>query len=128
MIDKQQLRSFGLLVGGVFAGVGLWPLVIHAAAPRWWAMIAAALLIVPALCFPQRLSWLHRKWMAAGHVLGAINTRILLGLIFYLVVTPIGLFRRLLGKDPMGIRLSGHLESYRIRRKPRPPSHLRRQY
>ena len=41
-IDNKQLRSFGLIVGGIFAVIGVWPLVIHRAEPRWWALIVAA--------------------------------------------------------------------------------------
>ncbi len=126
--DPKQLRSFGLMVGGIFAGIGLWPVAIHAAAPRGWAMIASACLVVPALAFPHRLSWVYERWMALGHILGSINTRILLGVVFYFVVTPIGMIRRLLGKDPMGMQLRADVDSYRVIRKPRPASHLRRQY
>jgi hypothetical protein len=95
---------------------------------RWWAIAAAVCLLIPALVFPRSLFWPHKGWMALGHVLGWINTRIILGLIFYGVVTPIGLVRGWLGKDPMGRRLRPDLESYRIIRKPRPASHLTKQY
>jgi hypothetical protein len=95
---------------------------------RWWAVALAVLLIVPALVFPRSLSWIYRRWMALGHVLGWVNTRIILGLIFYGVVTPIGFVRRLLGKDPMGKEIRCDMNSYRIIRQPRPASHLKRQY
>lgn len=65
---------------------------------------------------------------AFGHVMGWINTRILLGLLFYGVVTPLGIFRGWLGKDPMGRRLPPELESYRVPRNVRSARHLRRQY
>ena len=126
--DNKQLRSFGLTVGGVFALIGLWPLILHAADPRWWSVVVAGILIAPALVYPNSLFWPYKGWMAVGHVLGWINTRIILGVVFYAVVTPIGIVRRWLGKDPMGRRLSRELQSYRVVRKPRPASHLRRQY
>jgi hypothetical protein len=66
--------------------------------------------------------------MLIGHVLGWINTRIILGFVFYVVVTPIGLYRRLLGKDPMGRQLRPELDSYRVVRNPRRSSHLTKQY
>jgi hypothetical protein len=127
-IPSKQLRSFGLLVGGVFALISLWPMLIYRADPRWWAVIIAALLVVPALVRPRSLSWVYKRWMALGHLMGWINTRIILSVIFYLVVTPIGIIRRLSGKDPMGKEVRGDLNSYRIIRKPRPVGHLRRQY
>ena len=127
-ITTKQLRSFGLTVGGVFALIGLWPLVLHAADPRWWSVVVAGILIAPALVYPNSLFWPYKGWMAVGHVLGWINTRIILGVVFYAVVTPIGIVRRWLGKDPMGRRLRTDLDSYRITRKPRPASHLMKQY
>jgi len=126
--DNKQLRSFGLTVGGVFALIGLWPLILHAADPRWWSVVVAGILIAPALVYPRSLFWPYKGWMTVGHVLGWINTRIILGVVFYAVVTPIGIVRRWLGKDPMGRRLRTDLDSYRITRKPRPASHLMKQY
>ena len=126
--DNKQLRSFGLTVGGIFAVIGFWPLFLRGEDPRWWAVVLAGLLMVPALVFPRSLSWIYKWWMALGHIMGWINTRIILGVVFYLVVTPIGRIRRLLGKDPMGREIRTDLNSYRIIRKPRPASHLRRQY
>jgi Saxitoxin biosynthesis operon protein SxtJ len=126
--DNKQLRSFGLTVGGIFAVIGLWPVIIHSLGPRWWALAIAVFLIIPALVLPNSLFWIHKGWMVLGHVLGWINTRIILGIVFYLVVTPIGIFRRWLGKDPMGRQLRPDLDSYRIERKPRPGSHLTKQY
>jgi hypothetical protein len=127
-IAKKQLRSFGLIVGGIFGAIGLWPLVVRSAEPRWWAATVAGLLVVPALLSPRVLLWPYRGWMALGQILGWINTRVILGLIFYLVVTPTGILRRWLGKDPMGRRFRPDLDSYRVVRKPRPASHLTRQY
>jgi hypothetical protein len=127
-ITNKQLRSFGFTVGGIFALIALWPLIVRAEDPRWWAVVVAGCLLVPAVVFPKSLTWVYKGWMALGHVLGWINTRIILGFVFYFVVTPIGIVRRLLGKDPMGRRLRPDLESYRVPRNPRPASHLRRQY
>jgi len=127
-ITTKQLRSFGFTVGGVFALIGFWPVVIYGLAPRWWSVVVATVLIVPALVYPKSLYWPHKGWMTVGHVLGWVNTRIILGVVFYAVVTPIGIVRRWLGKDPMGRQLRADLDSYRLVRKPRPASHLRRQY
>jgi O-antigen/teichoic acid export membrane protein len=127
-ITRKQLRSFGFTVGGIFALIALWPVVIRAEDPRWWAVVVAGCLLVPAIVFPHSLRWIYKGWMALGHILGWINTRIILGFIFYFVVTPIGIVRRWLGKDPMGRQLRPDLDSYRVRRSSRPASHLRKQY
>jgi hypothetical protein len=127
-INTKQLRSFGLTVGGIFAVIGIWPIIFHHEGLRWWAVVVAGLLIVPAVALPKSLFWIHKGWMAVGHVLGWINTRIILGVVFYVIVTPIGVVRRWLGKDPMGQQLRPDLDSYRVTRKPRPASHLTKQY
>jgi hypothetical protein len=127
-ITNKQLRSFGFTVGGIFALIASWPLIVRAEDPRWWAVAAAGCLLLPALVFPKSLAWIYKRWMALGHALGWINTRIILGFIFYVIVTPIGIFRRWLGKDPMGRCLRPDLDSYRVIRKSRPASHLTKQY
>jgi O-antigen/teichoic acid export membrane protein len=127
-ITSQKLRSFGFTVGGIFALIAFWPLVFRGEYPRWWAMVVAGCLLVPAVVFPKSLVWVYRGWMAVGHIMGWINTRIILGVVFYVIVTPIGMFRRWLGRDPMGRQLRPDLDSYRVIRKPRPASHLTKQY
>jgi hypothetical protein len=126
--NTKQLRSFGLTIGGIFAVIGLWPVLLHNEVPRWWAVLLAGLLVFPAVVFPWSLAWVYRRWMALGHIMGWINTRIILGLVFYFVVTPTGMIRRLLGKEPMGKVIRSDVNSYRVIRKSRPASHLRRQY
>ena len=127
-ITSKQLQRFGLTVGGLCLLIALWPAIVRGDGPRWWASAIAAGLLVAAALAPARLTWPYRGWTAVGDLLGWINTRIILGLVFYLVVTPIGLFRRCLGKDPMGRKWNPKLESYRVTRTPRPSSHLTRQY
>ena len=127
-ITAKQLRSFGLTVGGIFAFIGFWPIVIYGLAPRWWSVVVAGILIAPALVYPRSLFWVYKGWMRVGHVLGWINTRVILGAVFYIIVTPIGIVRRWLGKDPMGRKLQPDLDTYRVVREPRPGSHLTKQY
>jgi cell division protein FtsW (lipid II flippase) len=126
--ETKQLRSFGLTVGGIFAVIGLWPLLFRSEDARWWAVTLGGLLVVSALVFPGTLSWVYKRWMALGHIMGWINTRIILSVVFYFVVTPIGMIRRLLGTDPMGKKIRTDLNSYWIIRKFRLAAHLRRQY
>jgi polyferredoxin len=127
-ITTKKLRPFGLTVGGVFALIAFWPVVWRNGEPRWWIAAVAAFFLLPALIFPQSLLWVHKGWMAVGYVMGWINTRIILGAIFYVIVTPIGILRSWMGKDPMGRRLRPDLDTYRIVRKARPASHLTKQY
>jgi hypothetical protein len=125
---RRQLRDFGLLVGGIFGAIGLWPMVWRHQSPRFWAVTLAVVLVLPALVAPSVLKPAYRAWMALAEVLAWINTRIILGLVFFLVVTPIGLVMRLLGRDPMRRQFDRAGESYRIRCVPRPGTHMMRQF
>ena len=124
----KDLRQFGLLVGGVFTVIGLWPAVFRGESLRWWGMVLGCLLIVLGALVPQSLKQVHGGWMKVGHVLGAINTKIILGIIYYLLITPMGLVMRLMGKDPMHRALTQDVDSYRVVRAPRPRQHMRNQF
>jgi len=126
--DIKELRKFGLLVGGIFSIIGLWPMLLRAEPLRLWALLIGSLLIVLAAVMPAWLAPINRAWMAVGHVLGWINTRILLGVIFYGLITPIGIIFRLMGKDTMRQRFADSSPTYRVNRQPRPRSHMRFQF
>lgn len=123
-IDKKEMRSFGLLLGGVFSLIGIWPLLFRGQPIRGWALIAAAMFTLPAVAFPTLLAPVHRIWMAVGHILGTINTRIILSVVFYGMFTPVGLVMRLYGRDTMALRFDPSVQSYRIRKEKRASSHL----
>jgi cell division protein FtsW (lipid II flippase) len=135
MMDRQklqatnkELRQFGLLVGGVFAVVGLWPVVFRGEPSRLWAIVFGSLLLILGSIVPQTLRQIHRGWMKIGHVLGSINTKIILGIIYYGLITPMGVVMRLMGKDLMGRALAKEARTYRVVRVPRPRQHMRNQF
>ena len=66
--------------------------------------------------------------MTIGYMLGWVNTRIILGLIYYLVFAPLGLSMRLFGKDSMRRRFEPSAESYRVVKQQRPGSHMKQQF
>jgi Saxitoxin biosynthesis operon protein SxtJ len=125
---RRQLRDFGLLVGGIFGLIGLWPLLWRQQSPRLWALTLFVVLVPPALVAPRVLAPAYRAWMKLAEVLAWVNTRILLGVVFYGVVTPIGLVMRLLGRDPMRRQFERDGESYRVACTPRPATHMLRQF
>jgi hypothetical protein len=126
--DRKQLRDFGLIVGGIFGAIGLWPLVWRREDPRLWALALAIVLVLPALVAPRILAPAHRAWMALGSALAWVNTRILLGAVFYGLMTPMGVVMRLFGHDPMRRRLDPAADTYRVRCQPRPAAHMTRQF
>lgn len=126
--QPQQLRSFGLLVGGVFTLIALWPLVIRQEPLRMWALVLGGLLVLWAFITPLWLRPLFVGWMKVGHVLGFINTRIILSIGFFLVFTPIGLIRRMMGKDSLHRKLEPGQSTYRSLRQARLGDHMKKQF
>jgi hypothetical protein len=114
MDDKKELRKFGLTMGAVIAPLfGLFfPWILHRPFPLWPWIVSAIFLLLGGL-FPAALKYPHWAWMKLAHVLGWINTRILLTVFFYLFVTPIALIRRLLGKSASFHHLEKGLDTYR---------------
>ena len=128
--ETGALRSFGLVMAGAVTllfGLGF-PWLGGRPYPVWpWAV--AAVLVAWALVWPAGLAPAHRAWMAAAHVLGWLNTRLILGLVFFVVLTPIGLVMRLAGRDPMHRRFEPGLATYRVpRARPPEPSDLERPF
>ena len=124
----KQLRSFGLTVGLVCVAIGLWPVLWSNTDPRFWALGLGGALVVLGGILPNVLAPVYRGWMAVGHVMGWINTRIILGLFFFGVLTPMGLIARLIGKDFMRLKTSSSVETYRVIRTMRPATHVRQQF
>jgi len=102
---RREGRSFGLAVGGVLALAGAWWLYrgrFPKAAP--WVLAAGAFLVLLAAVAPAALAGASRLWLRFGEALSYVTTRIVLGVVFYIVLTPLGVLRRLLGGDPLGRR------------------------
>ena len=95
-------REFGLVVGGVFAALGAWwSFRDKFAAVRPWFLVAGGLLVLLGALWPRALAVPYRAWMALAEQLAKVATTLILGLVFFLVVTPIGVFKRLRGWDPL---------------------------
>ena len=124
----KEHRRFGLLVGGIFSVIGLWPLIRHGENIRLWALIPGSLLVGMGLLLPGYLGPIYKGWMAIGHVLGWINTRIILGVLYYALFTPIGLVMRVWRKDVMRRQYDETTNTYRVLRQPRPAAHMLRQF
>jgi hypothetical protein len=124
----RQLRSFGLIVGGGFAVIGLLPVVLRGQPPRLWAVAIAAALAAAGVVIPRALRPLHRVWMQLAEVLGWINTRIILLLVFFVVIVPTGAVLRVIGRDILNLKFSRTADTYRVLRTKRSGSHMQRQY
>ncbi len=118
-LSSKELRRFGVTVAiplALLAGLGVWR--GHTVLPALLGGLAVTLGGL-ALCAPRLLGPVQKVWMAAADALGWFNTRVLLGLVYYLVMTPTGIVMRLLGRDPLDRRLRDR-PSYWVERKPQP--------
>ena len=110
--NMSELRNFGLLVGSVFLLIAIWPLFFNGEV-RVWAGILSALLIVPGALMPKLLKIPFALWNKIAHALGWLNTRIILAILFYFILTPLSFVLKLMGKDPLNKNFEISLESYR---------------
>jgi len=116
-LDRKGLREFALVTSGIVVVLfGLffpwafefeWPL---------WPWILGGILTAVGLIAPMALQPVYKNWMRIGLLLNKITTPIILGVVFYLVVTPMGILRSLFAADPMARKLDNS-ESYRVRSK-----------
>lgn len=134
-------RSFGFLFFCVFLLVGAWPyskpLVacargwdgsaetclasLEGISPHPWALGVSGVFLLLALIYPRALSPLNRGWMAFGNVLHGVVSFLVLGILFYLVITPMGLAMRLGKRDALALKLDRSASSYWISRNPPGP-------
>jgi hypothetical protein len=111
--SPRQLREFGLLIGTVFPGVLGWLLpALHGHPFREWTLWIGIPALALGIAWPRVLTWPYRGWMALGHGLGWINSHLILGAVYLLVLQPIALVMRILGHDPLR-RQRNAAETYR---------------
>lgn len=113
--DRQELRKFGFVfAAGLVIIFGLFfPWLAERPWPGW-PFIAAAVFFAAGLVIPQALMPLYKLWMKVGHVLGWINTRIILGVVFFAIFAPVALILKVLGKDPLRRTLDSEVGTYRV--------------
>ena len=105
-------REFGLIVGGVLLLLSLWWIYrgkFHSA--RQFTLPLASLLLFLGIIFPRALVYPNKAWMALAEVLSFISTRIILAFVYFAIMTPIGVVKRLFGWDPLN-RRAARSETY----------------
>ena len=116
MQKKPSNRSFGLLFSFVFILITFWPLIISEPI-RVWALIISLIFLILGLLDSRFLSPLNKYWIKLGELLGRIIAPLVLMLIFFTILTPIGLTLKLFGKDLLKIKKIKSLKSYWITKK-----------
>jgi hypothetical protein len=121
VVKVSSERSFGLVFAGFCALLGA--LSFYRGGTRWYYWLPlAALMAVLAYAAPSVLAPLNRLWAKFGLMLHSIVSPLILGVLFYVGVTPIGFLMRLAGKDPMRRRFEPAAKSYWIIREPPGPA------
>jgi hypothetical protein len=128
-VSGSSNRSFGLVFAVVFTIIGLWPW-LFGGQVRIWSLVVGAAFLGVACLWPAALAPLNRVWMRFGMLLHRIVSPAVLGVMFFVVVTPMGLVMRALGKDPLRLRFNREALSYWIDRQPPgpPPDTLKNQF
>jgi hypothetical protein len=127
-LDRKGLREFGLVTGGILVALFglLLPWLLGRAFPLWpW--IVMLVLAVWSLVAPLSLRYVYWVWMRFGLVLSRITTPVILGVVFFLVVTPMGLLRRAFGSDAMARKFDAS-DTYRVPSRKAPLKNLEKPF
>ena len=109
--NKSSNRSFGIVFFIVFLLIGFYPF-LNQEELKLWSIIISFIFLILGIMNSKILTPFNKIWIKLGIFLGKIISPIIMGLIFFLVVTPIGIFMRILGKDLLNLKFKGDKKSY----------------
>ena len=124
-VKLSSNRSFGIVFFVVFLLIALYPL-INNGEIRTWSVIISLIFLILGLLNSIILTPLNKLWFKFGIFLGKVISPLIMGIIFFLVVTPIGLIMRLSGKDVLNLKYNNN-KSYWIEKKG-PKSKMKNQF
>jgi len=125
-IKISSNRSFGIVFFVVFLFIALYP-ITYSEDIRIWSLIISFIFIILGLLNSKILTPLNKLWFKFGVILGKIISPIIMGIIFFLVVTPIGLIMKVLGKDLLRLKYNKKDNTYWIE-KNGPKSKMKNQF
>ncbi len=108
---KKDLRKFGITVGGVLLAIGVVVFYFEKPSAIYFTVIGGSLILFGAL-FPKILKPLNRIWMSLAIILGFIMSRVILTILFYLVLTPIAILAKIVGKKFMVLKFDKSVNTY----------------
>ena len=115
-IKMSSNRNFGLVFFIVFLILGFWP-IINGEEIKIWLVIISLIFLVLGMMQSKLLTPLNKLWFKFGMILGAIVAPVVMGAVFFLVVTPIGIVMRTMGKDFINKKYNKKKETYWITRR-----------
>ena len=120
-LTKKSLREFGLIWTIIFIAIGSYPLLYKDPA-RVWALYTSGFFLLISVLYPSffKQIYFYQIWIKFGNVLGHINSKIILFILFYGIFTPIGLVLRLFGKDLLSTKFNKKASSYFVDRATQP--------
>ena len=127
--QKEKLpsnRNFGLVFFVFFLIIGLWPL-LGTNEIRYWSIFFSIIFFLLGITNSKLLNPLNKIWFNFGILLGKVISPLIMGIIFFLVVTPIGVIMRVIGKDILSLKYNKKNKSYWIE-KNGPKSKMKNQF
>lgn len=119
----KDVRKFGLTIGIVLMLIG-GILLYYDRVSYYYFWLAALFLLIPAAVSPSILRPLNKVWMILAILLGWFMTRVILSILFYLILTPIGLIGKILGKEFLDIKWKKKSDSYWLKREKKSPEKI----
>ena len=108
---KDTNRSFGILFFIVFSIISIWP-VLSGGELRLWSFIVAIIFLIMGITKSRFLTPFNRAWIKFGELLGVIISPLIMGLVYFLVVLPIGILMRAFGKDLLSLKFNKNIKTY----------------
>jgi hypothetical protein len=121
IIAQASERKFGIVLGSIFLAFGLFPLLRDGSAPHYWLVALAASLLAAAWVRPVILKPVNRAWYRFGLALSAVVNPIVMAILYFCAVVPMGLFLRYKGRDLLQLKRRPAAETYWIHREPPGP-------
>jgi hypothetical protein len=121
-------KSFGIIFCVIFGIIAFYPVVFGANDPRLWALFIMAFFGFSAFYKPEWLTWLNKRWFLFSILLQKIMVPLILGVMFYVMFTPIAFFLRLMGKDLLKTKYSDKSSYWVIRENYNAKEHMPNQF
>lgn len=114
MRKNENNKSFGILFFIVFLIIAIWP-VLSSEVVRIWAAVISVVFLILGIINSKILTPLKKGWIKLGEILGRVIAPIVMGFIYFIIITPIGILMRLIGKDLLNTKFNKD-KSYWIKR------------